>query len=174
MRIDMNVAFTILGILVIIGLAWAVWIMLRERLRPRRAPTAADAIPDASITDFEGLARHFGLAVHPDLIGLYERRDVVKRQNVFFHGDDSDVAYEIDHFLPATPDSVRQTWFQIDPDLFPVAVDGAGNYFAVDMKTPADRLLALWYVDHDGGAKWEVAHSLRAVVERLSKGNATK
>jgi hypothetical protein len=116
--------------------------------------------------DYEGVRGYFNVKLPDELVWLYSRSDLLTKKR-FVVTSDRGESHTIDHFLPLAVDSVQNTWYPVGQRQVPIAIDQAGNYLVVSVDGDAGDL-PVFYVDHDGGAVWQVAASLRALFERSS------
>lgn len=170
----MTNVFLRLGLVVLAVLGSGVVIMIRDRIRRTIPSSDADQSADDNRVrrpQIDELEKHFRSTVPADMAWLYSSGPVTMR-NVHIRSElQPDHEYEIDRFLPADVKNVEETWFDIGDGRFPFAIDGFGNYFLIDMKPQSPT--PVFYVDHDGGSVWPVAHSLRSWLADVGKSQPT-
>ncbi|HEX9983224.1 MAG TPA: SMI1/KNR4 family protein [Thermoanaerobaculia bacterium] len=115
--------------------------------------------------EFDALESFFGMPIPDDVRWLYMQHELIrsvgteKRSTV-----DPTEEYVNERFLPATVKSVKSTRFDVPAEHMPIAIDEAGNYYAVQL---GSRVVSpVIYVDHEQSQTWMVAHSLRHFIDQ--------
>jgi hypothetical protein len=159
----------ILGLVTVGALAYCVYRMIAVRAEMRRADARSPTVVKAETVapDFAGIEALFGAPVPAELRWLYEQPQIVRQRSLTKPSTvEPSELYYIDRFLPPVPDTVRSAWFDIGANLFPFAIDIAGNYLAVPVER--GRAAEVIYIDHEQSTSWTVASSLR---EFINEGN---
>lgn len=110
--------------------------------------------------DFEALEKHFG-QVPNEFRVLYEKQELILREGFYFVSETDPENYDyIQCFLPAHLSSLDAMWFldnavrdkhvwlKLKADYFPIADDGGGNLYVVDMKSSKTQC-AVYFLDHE-------------------------
>ncbi|HET7436024.1 MAG TPA: SMI1/KNR4 family protein [Thermoanaerobaculia bacterium] len=154
----------VLGLLTVGLVAAGLAAMIRHRFTMRRlmrrAAAASSAAPKPLVADIEGLELFYGRPVPSDIAWLYNEAELLRERNmVRFSNIAPAESYSIDHFLPATVETVSRVSFEIGSDFMPFGVDEADNYLAVRVGDRSDS--RVYYIDHEQSASWVIATSLR-------------
>jgi hypothetical protein len=164
----MQTLFIVAGGVVVLLLVAAMLIMIPNRVST--SGRADDREGDRQLDDrlkhplFDEVEAEFESRLPEDLRWLYGQPDLISKRNIRIKGGiETAHEYEIDHFLPVDLKTLRDLWFDIGKRRFPFAIDGFGNYFFIDLHDGHAEATTspVFYIDHDGGAVWPVAHSLR-------------
>jgi len=162
----METIFTILGSIVVLLLVAAAVIMIRGRVSSSNG--AGDRQNDRQLHErlehpnFAELESQFASTIPDELRWLYRETDLLTKRNVRINSElEAGHEYEIDHFLPADMKAIEEVWFDIGEKRFPFAIDGFGNYFFIEVGGGQEKPTTVFYIDHDGGGVWPIAHSLK-------------
>jgi hypothetical protein len=135
-----NAAIALTVGLIAVGAAIMFWLMSRsERKQRARAAAASEKFEKRLASpDLDGLERHLGHALPASFCAMYQDRDLIMSDNILIgvpnpleNDDECYVAW----FQPADTENIGAAWPGCD-GLFPIADDGAGDQFLVDLRQP--------------------------------------
>lgn len=159
--------YVLAGLGVIAALIYGAYVMVHRTTRPEGAAAPPGDAPGQLLEPQAAeVEEYFGVTLPADVRWLYNKPEILTQRQFEIHAEDGGT-HTIKYFLPLRVATIEQTWFPIGDRRLPIAIDHFGNYLFIDVDH-ASLPTAVFYIDHDGGATWPVASSLRQLFQPLS------
>lgn len=162
---------SLVGAVTVFG-AIVYWLYSTLTDRNPDAPSRTDSAIDRRLAmpDYDGVRAYFNTDIPAELLWLYAQRELLSRRRVAVITDTGE-SHTIDHFLPLSVSSIRDAWYPIGERRVPIAIDEVGNYLVVPVDGRGEHT-PVFYIDHDGGAVWQIGSSVRILLERSTSAAA--